>query len=101
MPRERTKRNIVPGAKVRATVGPLNDFTSPGGRRKRRWFTGLVLSSGKPTVKSPRTWKVLWFECGCCCDHSSNSIHFVSPPVAEFEAKVYDDLVEEDYFESC
>ena len=100
MPRVRKDRQIVPGAKVRARVGPLNHFTSPGGRRARRWFTGLVVGSGKPTPKSPRTWKVLWFECGCCCDHSPNSLHFVDRPAPTFDAKVYDDLLNEDYYEN-
>ena len=63
-------------------------------------FNGIFISSCKISCKDSNSWKFLRVECGKCCDHSAKSLKVVSPPREEFVIDMYEDLREDDYFET-
>ena len=99
---------IAIGSHVTARVGPLFESTNnlstagPGGKRKRRFrrhFKGIVLGSGRASTQEKRTWKVLWMDCGKCCDHSARVLSVYKRPCMHFDIKEYShNLRDIDYF---
>ena len=88
------------GCRVSSKVGPLT-LVSPGAKRRTRsLFHGIVLSSGRDDYADKNKWKVLWIECGKCCDASASSLKLVALPVSNFDIKMYESLRECDYYET-
>ena len=86
------------GCKVIAKTGPLVHLTPGGKRRSRTIFHGTILSSGRLSSAELRTWKVIWSECGKCCDHPSKSLRIVSGADTTFDPSLYSNLRDVDYY---
>ena len=88
------------GCSVSSRAGPLS-FPNPGSkRRSRAVFHGIILGSGRSSSNTERTWKVLWTECGKCCDHSAKILKVTADADPSFDPQAYKNLREIDYFHS-
>ena len=88
------------GCSVSTRAGPLS-FPTPGAkRRSRAVFHGIILGSGRSSSYEQRTWKVLWTECGKCCDHSAKILKVTGDADPTYDPQEYKNLREIDYFYS-
>ena len=88
------------GCYVSSKVGPLTLVSHGARRRTRPLFHGIVLSSGRDDSTDKNMWKVLWVECGKCCDVSASSLKLITLLAHDFNITLYESLRECDYYET-
>ena len=88
------------GCSVSTRAGPLSFPTRGAKRRSRAVFHGIILGSGRSSSLDQRTWKVLWTECGKCCDHTAKVLKVTADADPTFNPQDYINLRDIDYFYS-